>query len=80
MCSEQTKERNREHAKRSRDKRKLIGDAFQLTKHLLHEENKKLRKALRDNLGDRVTDELLEVLFARQLGNVGDGPMTFNDE
>lgn len=53
------RERNREHAKRSRIRKKILLESLQQSVSLLKEENDKLRGSIRQHLGDPVADELL---------------------
>lgn len=54
------RERNREHAKRSRVRKKFLLESLQKSVTALKEENDKLRDAIRSNLGADVAKELLE--------------------
>lgn len=53
------RERNREHAKRSRIRKKFLLESLQSSVALLKEENDKLRSSIRQNLGDEQANELL---------------------
>jgi len=53
------RERNREHAKRSRIRKKILLESLQQSVALLKEENDKLRSSIRQHLGDATADELL---------------------
>lgn len=53
------RERNREHAKRSRIRKKFLLESLQSSVALLKEENDKLRGSIRQNLGDEQANELL---------------------
>lgn len=53
------RERNREHAKRSRIRKKILLESLQQSVTLLKEENDKLRGSIRTHLGDATADELL---------------------
>jgi PAS domain S-box-containing protein len=53
-------ERNREHAKRSRIRKKFLLESLQQSVTLLKEENEKLKQAIRTHLGDSKADELLQ--------------------
>ena len=53
------RERNREHAKRSRIRKKILLESLQQSVSLLKEENDKLRSSIRQHLGDTTADELL---------------------
>jgi PAS domain S-box-containing protein len=52
-------ERNREHAKRSRIRKKFLLESLQQSVALLKEENEKLRNSIRKHLGDAKAEELL---------------------
>ncbi|GFH56625.1 hypothetical protein CTEN210_13101 [Chaetoceros tenuissimus] len=54
------RERNREHAKRSRIRKKFLLESLQQSVTLLKEENEKLRKSIRQHLGDNEANHLLE--------------------
>ena len=54
-----TRERNREHAKRSRVRKKFLLESLQKSVTALQEENEKLRGAIRANLGADEAKELL---------------------
>mmetsp|Transcript_19429 Transcript_19429/g.27340 ORF Transcript_19429/g.27340 Transcript_19429/m.27340 type:complete len:605 (-) Transcript_19429:533-2347(-) len=53
------RERNREHAKRSRIRKKFLLESLQQSVSLLKEENNKLRKSIHEHLGDATAEELL---------------------
>lgn len=53
------RERNREHAKRSRIRKKFLLESLQQSVSLLKEENEKLKGAIRSHLGDKEAEELL---------------------
>ena len=53
------RERNREHAKRSRIRKKILLESLQQSVSLLKEENDKLRNSIRHHLGDATANELL---------------------
>jgi PAS domain S-box-containing protein len=53
-------ERNREHAKRSRIRKKFLLESLQQSVALLKEENDKLRNSIRSHLGDDKANQLLE--------------------
>ncbi|KAL7476575.1 hypothetical protein ACHAW6_002428 [Cyclotella cf. meneghiniana] len=57
--SKLVKERNREHAKRSRIRKKFLLESLQQSVSLLKEENEKLKGAIRSHLGDEEADALL---------------------
>jgi PAS domain S-box-containing protein len=52
-------ERNREHAKRSRIRKKFLLESLQQSVSLLKDENDKLRQAIRSHLGTAEADDLL---------------------
>lgn len=54
------RERNREHAKRSRIRKKFLLESLQQSVSLLKEENDKLRGSIRTHLGAAEADELLQ--------------------
>jgi len=54
------RERNREHAKRSRIRKKFLLESLQQSVALLKEENDKLRNSIRSHLGDDKANQLLE--------------------
>lgn len=53
------RERNREHAKRSRIRKKFLLESLQQSVALLKEENEKLRQSIRSHLGDEKAEQLL---------------------
>ena len=53
------RERNREHAKRSRIRKKFLLESLQQSVSLLKEENEKLKGAIRSHLGDEEANALL---------------------
>eukprot|EP00526_Cylindrotheca_closterium_P018471 CAMPEP_0113627856 /NCGR_PEP_ID=MMETSP0017_2-20120614/14430_1 /TAXON_ID=2856 /ORGANISM="Cylindrotheca closterium" /LENGTH=366 /DNA_ID=CAMNT_0000538133 /DNA_START=66 /DNA_END=1166 /DNA_ORIENTATION=+ /assembly_acc=CAM_ASM_000147 len=53
------RERNREHAKRSRIRKKFLLESLQQSVALLKEENEKLRDSIREHLGNDKADQLL---------------------
>mmetsp|Transcript_1175 Transcript_1175/g.1538 ORF Transcript_1175/g.1538 Transcript_1175/m.1538 type:complete len:367 (+) Transcript_1175:129-1229(+) len=53
------RERNREHAKRSRIRKKFLLESLQQSVSLLKEENEKLRDSIRSHLGEERASELL---------------------
>lgn len=53
-----SRERNREHAKRSRVRKKFLLESLQQSVHALQEENEKLKSAIRDHLADEADDLL----------------------
>lgn len=53
-------ERNREHAKRSRIRKKFLLESLQQSVTLLKDENEKLRNAIRGHMGTKEADELLQ--------------------
>ena len=52
-------ERNREHAKRSRIRKKFLLESLQQSVALLKEENEKLKNSIRSHLGDEKAEKLL---------------------
>lgn len=56
---EERRERNREHAKRSRVRKKFLLESLQQSVNALSSENEKLRGAIRDKLGDAGAASLL---------------------
>jgi len=54
------RERNREHAKRSRIRKKFLLESLQQSVTLLKEENGKLRDSIRQHLGDAQANDLLK--------------------
>jgi len=54
------RERNREHAKRSRIRKKFLLESLQTSVSLLKGENDKLRSSIRQHLGDARADDLLQ--------------------
>jgi len=52
-------ERNREHAKRSRIRKKFLLESLQQSVALLKEENEKLRDSIREHLGNEKAEQLL---------------------
>lgn len=57
--SQIVKERNREHAKRSRIRKKFLLESLQQSVSLLKEENDKLKNAIRTHLGEKEAEALL---------------------
>jgi len=55
-----SRERNREHAKRSRIRKKFLLESLQQSVSLLKDENDKLRSSIRSHLGDTQADEVLK--------------------
>lgn len=53
------RERNREHAKRSRIRKKFLLESLQQSVSLLKEENDKLRSSIRSHLGEEEAEEVL---------------------
>lgn len=56
---DERRERNREHAKRSRVRKKFLLESLQQSVNALQFENDKLRVAIRDKMGDEVASDLL---------------------
>jgi len=78
------RERNREHAKRSRIRKKFLLESLQQSVSLLKEENEKLRNSIRHHLGDTQADEVLkdenlaDVAAAASAKNGGSNPTSNN--
>jgi len=64
------RERNREHAKRSRIRKKFLLESLQQSVALLKEENEKLRHSIRSHLGD---DKAEQLLTGKDIQSSGDG-------
>ena len=70
-------ERNREHAKRSRIRKKFLLESLQQSVAMLKEENDKLRESIRHHIGD----EQAEVLLAEKMdGSNGDMRLTTSSQ
>eukprot|EP00578_Thalassiosira_sp_NH16_P006586 CAMPEP_0181107582 /NCGR_PEP_ID=MMETSP1071-20121207/17165_1 /TAXON_ID=35127 /ORGANISM="Thalassiosira sp., Strain NH16" /LENGTH=455 /DNA_ID=CAMNT_0023191111 /DNA_START=66 /DNA_END=1433 /DNA_ORIENTATION=- len=67
------KERNREHAKRSRIRKKFLLESLQQSVSLLKEENEKLKGAIRSHLGDKEADALLSKQALADAAGTGGG-------
>lgn len=65
------RERNREHAKRSRIRKKFLLESLQQSVALLKEENDKLRDSIRSHLGSEEADELLQKGLSEQAAGGG---------
>lgn len=65
------KERNREHAKRSRIRKKFLLESLQQSVSLLKEENEKLKSAIRSHLGEEADGLLSEKALADAAGAGG---------
>jgi len=73
------RERNREHAKRSRIRKKFLLESLQQSVSLLKDENNKLRSSIRSHLGAAEADELLgKHLDKSEGGLIADSQMTAN--
>jgi len=73
------RERNREHAKRSRIRKKFLLESLQQSVSLLKDENEKLRQAIRSHLGAAESDELLGKQFgAGEAGLIANSAMDAN--
>lgn len=73
------RERNREHAKRSRIRKKFLLESLQQSVSLLKDENEKLRQAIRSHLGAAESDELLGKQFgAGEAGLIATSAMDAN--
>jgi len=64
------RERNREHAKRSRIRKKFLLESLQQSVALLKEENEKLKQSLRQHLGEEKGNELID---GKETANGGGG-------
>jgi PAS domain S-box-containing protein len=64
------RERNREHAKRSRIRKKFLLESLQQSVSLLKEENEKLKTSIRKQLGD---DKANQLIAAKVSGDNSDG-------
>nr|AML77774.1 putative LOV domain-containing protein [Dictyopteris undulata] len=75
------RERNREHAKRSRVRKKFLLESLQKSVTALQEENEKLRGAIRSNLSAEEAKELLEQTETSNLiaSNPGDATKVLDD-
>mmetsp|Transcript_28786 Transcript_28786/g.52091 ORF Transcript_28786/g.52091 Transcript_28786/m.52091 type:complete len:457 (-) Transcript_28786:77-1447(-) len=71
--SKLVKERNREHAKRSRIRKKFLLESLQQSVSLLKEENEKLKGAIRSHLGDKEADALLSKQALADAAGTGGG-------
>lgn len=71
--SKLVKERNREHAKRSRIRKKFLLESLQQSVSLLKEENEKLKGAIRSHLGDKEADALLSKQALADAAGAGGG-------
>lgn len=71
--SKLVKERNREHAKRSRIRKKFLLESLQQSVSLLKEENEKLKGAIRSHLGDKEADGLLSQQALADAAGAGGG-------
>lgn len=67
------RERNREHAKRSRVRKKFLLESLQQSVHALQEENEKLRGAIRENLAHEA-DELLASCVTNEMSVIASDP------
>jgi len=63
------RERNREHAKRSRVRKKFLLESLQQSVHALQEENDKLKSAIREHLSGEA-DELLASCMTNSGNNI----------
>jgi len=73
------RERNREHAKRSRIRKKFLLESLQQSVNLLKDENDKLRQSIRSHLGAAEADELLGKQFANaEVGLIATSSMDAN--
>lgn len=76
--SKLVKERNREHAKRSRIRKKFLLESLQQSVALLKEENEKLKSAIRTHLGDNEADALLSKQALADAASTGGGLIAAN--
>mmetsp|Transcript_20910 Transcript_20910/g.38005 ORF Transcript_20910/g.38005 Transcript_20910/m.38005 type:complete len:457 (+) Transcript_20910:85-1455(+) len=76
--SKLVKERNREHAKRSRIRKKFLLESLQQSVSLLKEENEKLKSAIRSHLGDKEADSLLSKQALADAAGAGGGLIASN--
>lgn len=76
--SKLVKERNREHAKRSRIRKKFLLESLQQSVSLLKEENEKLKSAIRSHLGDKEADALLSKQALADAAGAGGGLIASN--
>ncbi|KAL7527936.1 hypothetical protein ACHAWF_002365, partial [Thalassiosira exigua] len=67
------RERNREHAKRSRIRKKFLLESLQQSVSLLKEENEKLKSAIRNHLGDKEAEALLSKQALADAAGTGGG-------
>eukprot|EP00584_Thalassiosira_punctigera_P017682 CAMPEP_0172559148 /NCGR_PEP_ID=MMETSP1067-20121228/82746_1 /TAXON_ID=265564 ORGANISM="Thalassiosira punctigera, Strain Tpunct2005C2" /NCGR_SAMPLE_ID=MMETSP1067 /ASSEMBLY_ACC=CAM_ASM_000444 /LENGTH=454 /DNA_ID=CAMNT_0013348687 /DNA_START=35 /DNA_END=1399 /DNA_ORIENTATION=+ len=72
------KERNREHAKRSRIRKKFLLESLQQSVSLLKEENEKLKSAIRSHLGDKEANALLSKQALADAAGAGGGLIASN--
>jgi len=76
---DERRERNREHAKRSRVRKKFLLESLQQSVNALQYENDKLRVAIREKMGDDVASELLANVGKELAGaDQGDGAKAGN--
>lgn len=68
-----SRERNREHAKRSRIRKKFLLESLQQSVSLLKDENEKLKGAIRTHLGDKEADALLSKHALADAASTGGG-------
>jgi len=74
------RERNREHAKRSRIRKKFLLESLQQSVSLLKEENDKLRGSIRQHLGDEEANELLTKENLAQAASSANGLIASNSK
>lgn len=72
------RERNREHAKRSRIRKKFLLESLQHSVAALKEENKKLSDSIRTHLGNQEADELLKQENLSKLASQSSGLIASN--
>jgi len=68
------RERNREHAKRSRVRKKFLLESLQQSVNALQAENDKLRAALRDHLGENAASEVLSKCVSNSTSLIAQNP------
>lgn len=73
------RERNREHAKRSRIRKKFLLESLQQSVAILKEENDKIRQSIRSNLPEKEANELLSAKnFSEEVGLIADSSTAAN--
>lgn len=74
------RERNREHAKRSRIRKKFLLESLQQSVALLKEENEKLRMSIRDHLGHSRAEALINQSQPASNGGMADAALIANSQ